>query len=164
VDVGAGDAVVPPPEVLDYPSLLDLPRARIRAYRPETSIAEKTEAMVSRGVANSRMKDFFDIYGLAETRTFDGDTMRAALAATFARRGTAIPAEPPLALTREFGDDPQKVIQWTAFVRRTRRPELNDLCAVVGTLERFLWPALQAARRDQPWQWTWTSGGPWSAP
>jgi hypothetical protein len=52
VDVGAGDAVVPPPEVLDYPSLLDLPRARIRAYRPETSIAEKTEAMVSRGVAN----------------------------------------------------------------------------------------------------------------
>jgi hypothetical protein len=54
VDVGAGDAVVPPPEVLDYPSLLDLPRARIRAYRPETSIAEKTEAMVSRGVANSR--------------------------------------------------------------------------------------------------------------
>lgn len=46
VDIGAGDAVVPAPEVLDYPGLLDLPRARIRAYRPETSIAEKTEAMV----------------------------------------------------------------------------------------------------------------------
>jgi len=162
VDVGAGDAVVPPPEVLDYPSLLDLPRARIRAYRPETSIAEKTEAMVSRGVANSRMKDFFDIYGLAETRTFDGDTMRAALAATFARRGTAIPAERPLALTGEFGDDPQKRVQWTAFVRRTRRPELNDLSAVVGTLERFLWPPLQAARRDELWQRTWTSGRGWS--
>jgi predicted nucleotidyltransferase component of viral defense system len=162
VDVGAGDAVVPPPEVLDYPSLLDLPRARIRAYRPETSIAEKTEAMVSRGVANSRMKDFFDIYGLAETRTFDGDTMRAALAATFASRKTAIPVERPLALTREFGNDPQKVVQWTAFVRRTRRPELNDLSAVVGTLERFLWPVLQAARRAEPWQRTWASGGSWS--
>lgn len=111
VDVGAGDAVVPPPEVLDYPSLLDLPRARIRAYRPETSIAEKTEGMVSRGMANSRMKDFFDIYGLAETRTFDGETMRAALAATFARRRLAIPVEPPLALTREFADDPQKKVQ-----------------------------------------------------
>lgn len=163
VDVGAGDAVVPPPEVLDYPSLLDLPRARIRAYRPETSIAEKTEAMVSRGVANSRMKDFFDIYGLAETRKFEGDTMRAALAATFARRGTAIPAERPLALTREFGADPQKVVQWTAFVRRTRRPELNDLSAIVGTLDRFLWPALQAARRNVPWRRTWTSRGGWSA-
>lgn len=162
VDVGAGDAVVPPPDVLDYPSLLDLPRARIRAYRPETSIAEKTEAMVSRGVATSRMKDFFDIYGLAKTRTFDGDTMRAAMAATFARRGTAIPAERPLALTREFGDDPQKVVQWTAFVRRTRRPELRDLSVIVGTLERFLWPALQAARRQESWQRTWTSAGLWS--
>jgi Nucleotidyl transferase AbiEii toxin, Type IV TA system len=61
VDVGAGDAVVPPPVVLDYPGLLDLPRARLRAYRPETSIAEKTEAMVRLALANSRMKDFFDI-------------------------------------------------------------------------------------------------------
>ena len=162
VDVGAGDAVVPPPEVLDYPSLLDLPRARIRAYRPETSIAEKTEAMVSRGVANSRMKDFFDIYGLAETRTFDGDTMRAALAATFARRKTAIPVERPLALTREFADDPQKRIQWTAFVRRTRRPELAHLSAIAETLEQFLWPALQAARREEQWQRTWAAGGPWT--
>jgi hypothetical protein len=68
----------------------------------------------------------------------------------------------PLALTREFGDDPQKVVQWTAFVRRTRRPELNDLSAIVGTLERFLWPTLQAARREEPWERTWTSGGPWS--
>jgi hypothetical protein len=58
VDVGAGDAVVPPPELLDYPGLLDLPRARIRAYRPETSIAEKAEAMVRLALANSRMKDF----------------------------------------------------------------------------------------------------------
>ena len=76
VDIGAGDAVVPPPEVLEYPGILDLPRARLRAYRPETSIAEKTEAMVHLALANSRMKDFFDIHRLAETRTFDGDTMR----------------------------------------------------------------------------------------
>jgi hypothetical protein len=68
VDVGAGDAVVPAPEVLDYPGLLDLPRARIRAYRPETSIAEKTEAMVRLALANSRMKDFFDIHRLASAR------------------------------------------------------------------------------------------------
>jgi predicted nucleotidyltransferase component of viral defense system len=72
VDIGAGDAVVPAPEVLHYPGILDLPRARIRAYRPETSIAEKTEAMVRLALANSRMKDFFDIHRLADTRTFDG--------------------------------------------------------------------------------------------
>jgi hypothetical protein len=164
VDVGAGDAVVPPPEVLDYPSLIDLPRARIRAYRPETSIAEKTEAMVRLAVANSRMKDFFDIYGLAEIRTFDGESMRLALAATFERRRIEIPREHPLALTFEFSEDPQKMIQWAAFVRRTARPALTDLSVIVSALERFLWPALQAARRKEPWQRTWTNGGPWSGP
>jgi predicted nucleotidyltransferase component of viral defense system len=162
VDVGAGDAVVPPPEVLDYPGLLELPRARLRAYRPETSIAEKTEAMVRLALANSRMKDFFDIHRLADTRTFDGETMRLAVAATFTRRGIEIPGERPLALTSEFADDAQKKVQWAAFVRRTRRPDLNDLPAVIATLDRFLWPVLQAAARGERWPHVWPNGGPWT--
>jgi hypothetical protein len=95
VDVGAGDAVVPPPELQEFPGLLDLPRATLRMYRPETAIAEKTEAMVQLGHANSRMKDFFDIHALAMTRAFDGETLRHAMAATFARRGTEIPTVRP---------------------------------------------------------------------
>jgi predicted nucleotidyltransferase component of viral defense system len=158
VDVGAGDAVVPPPEILDYPGLLDLPRARLRAYRPETSIAEKTEAMVRLALANSRMKDFFDIHRLIETRTFDGETMRLAVAATFTRRGVEIQGERPLALTSEFADDAQKKIQWAAFVRRARRPELADLSAIIATLNRFLWPVLQAAARGEPWPHVWSNG------
>ena len=161
VDIGAGDAVVPPPEVLEYPGLLDLPRARLRAYRPETSIAEKTEAMVHLALANSRMKDFFDIHRLAETRTFDGDTMRLAVTATFARRGIEIPNERPLALTSAFAQDAQKRVQWTAFVRRTRRPDLHDLSTVIATLDCFLWPVLQAAARREPWAHRWSNGGPW---
>ena len=161
IDVGAGDAVVPPPEVLDFPGLLDLPRARLRAYRPETSIAEKTEAMVRLALANSRMKDFFDIHRLAETRTFDGETMRLAVAATFERRRIEIPSERPLALTSDFAEDRQKKVQWTAFVRRTRRPDLHDLPAVIAALDRFLWPVLQAAARRETWPRTWTNGGPW---
>ena len=90
VDIGAGDAVVPPPEVIDYPGLLDLPRARVRAYRPETSIAEKTEAMVRLALANSRMKDFFDIQRLADDpdvrRRDDAARSRATFDATEARR------------------------------------------------------------------------------
>jgi len=161
VDVGAGDAVVPAPEVLDYPGILDLPRARIRAYRPETSIAEKTEAMVRLALANSRMKDFYDIYRLAETLTFDGDTMRLAVAATFRRRGIEIPHERPLALTSEFANDAQKKIQWTAFIRRVRQPDVPDLSAVIATLELFLWPVLQAVAKGEPWPRVWSSGGPW---
>ena len=161
IDVGAGDAVVPPPEVLDFPGLLDLPRARLRAYRPETSIAEKTEAIVRLALANSRMKDFFDIHQLAETRTFDGETIRLAVAATFERRGIEIPSERPLALTSDFAEDGQKKVQWTAFVRRTRRPDLHDLPAIIAALDRFLWPVLQAAARRETWPPTWTNGGPW---
>ncbi len=161
IDVGAGDAVVPPAEVLDFPGLLELPRARLRAYRPETSIAEKTEAMVRLALANSRMKDFFDIHRLAATRTFDGETMRLAVSATFERRGIEIPSERPLALTSDFAEDAQKKVQWTAFVRRTRRPDLHDLPAIIAALDRFLWPVLQAAARRERWPHTWTNGGPW---
>ncbi len=164
VDVGAGDAVVPPPEVVDYPGLLDLPRATLRTYRPETSIAEKTEAMVRLALANSRMKDFFDIYGLAENRAFDGDTLRRAMAATFARRAIEIPKASPLALTSAFAGNTQKQVQWAAFVRRTRRPDLGDLTSIIRALNGFLWPVLQAADRDEPWPQQWSNGGPWKAP
>lgn len=161
VDIGTGDAVVPAADVLDYPGLLDLPRARLRAYRPETSIAEKTEAMVRLALANSRMKDFFDIHRLAETRSFDGETMRLAVQATFMRRGTEIPGARPLALTSEFAGDAQKKFQWAAFVRRARRPELADLSPIIRTLDGFLWPVLQAAGRGEPWSYRWPPGGPW---
>ena len=163
VDVGAGDAVVPPPDTIDYPGLLDLPRARLRVYRPETSIAEKTEAMVRLAMANSRMKDFFDIHGLAITRPFEGDTLRQALAATFARRQTPLPSEVPLALTKEFGDDPQKGRQWAAFVGRIRGADHTDLSEVIDVLRAFLWPALQAAAKDERWPHQWKPGGPWTS-
>jgi len=161
VDIGTGDAVVPPPTVLDFPGLLDLPRARLRAYRPETSIAEKTEAMVRLAMANSRMKDFFDILRLAQTRTFDGETMRGALTATFTRRQQPIPGECPPALSAEFADDPQKRTQWMAFVRRTKHPDIEDLSFVIETLKRFLWPVLEAAGRDMPFPYTWSNEGQW---
>ena len=121
-------------------------------YRPETSIAEKTEAMVRLGVANSRMKDFVDVYSLAASWTFDGDTLRRAVSATFSRRETEIPRQRPLALTTEFASDPQKQVQWTSFVRRTRRPDLRELAPVIERLNQFLWPVLQAAAQGDVWR------------
>jgi predicted nucleotidyltransferase component of viral defense system len=164
VDVGVGDAVVPPPETLDYPGLLDLPRARVRAYRPETSIAEKCEAMVTLAQANSRMKDFWDIYSLALAKSFEGDVLRAAVAATFSRRQTAIPAALPMALTNEFSADAQKQTQWDAFVRRNRFSDAPpSLDQVVAKLAEFLGPVLEAVAADRPWPRNWKSAGPWSA-
>ena len=83
IDVGLGDAVSPPPEWLDYPSLLDLPRPRLRAYRRETVIAEKVHAMVVLGTKNSRLRDFFDVYMLAKSHPFNGELLVGAMQATF---------------------------------------------------------------------------------
>ena len=82
VDVGIGDAVSPDPTWLEYPTLLDFPQPRLRAYRQETVIAEKFHAMVVLGAANSRMRDFFDVYALAERQRFEGEVLVTALRAS----------------------------------------------------------------------------------
>ena len=117
IDVGFGDATEPGAEMLDYPSMLAFPAPRLRAYARETVIAEKFQAMVALGRANSRMKDFYDISILSRFFDFDSDRLSGAIAATFARRNTAIPVDLPDALTHAFANDEQKQRQWNAFVR-----------------------------------------------
>jgi predicted nucleotidyltransferase component of viral defense system len=108
IDIGFGDAVEPGIVDGELPVLLDLPAPRVRAYPREAVVAEKFQAMVMLGRANSRMKDLYDVWVLARSYEFKGDNLARAIAATFAARKTAIPAEPPDALTRAFGDDPAK--------------------------------------------------------
>lgn len=145
IDIGFGDALEPGAEVVDYPVMLDFPAPRLRAYARETVIAEKFQAMVALGRANSRMKDFYDIWVLCRSFTFDDDRLARAIAATFARRGTAIPTEPPDALTPAFAADEQKQRQWRAFVEdlSVNPGELGD---VVGELSVFLMPCASVAR------------------
>ena len=118
IDIGFGDSIVPAPLNIDYPTLLDLPSPKLRAYSKETVIAEKFHAMVHRGIANSRMKDFYDIWLLATTYTFEANTLRNAIQSTFTGRDTPIPSATPLALTAEFAEDSAKMAQWTAFIRK----------------------------------------------
>ena len=93
---------------MDYPTLLDFPAPRIRVYPKETVVAEKLQAMVALGIANSRMKDFYDLYVLQRDFAFEVSTLSKAIEATFKRRKTEIPQEPPPALTEEFGRDQTK--------------------------------------------------------
>lgn len=117
VDIGFGDAVEPGPEEIDLPVLLDLPAPHLRAYARETVVAEKFHAMVTLGRANSRMKDFYDVWMLSKTHEFSRERLTQAIAATFSRRGTDIPEALPDAFTPEFFRDPNKLQQWTAFTR-----------------------------------------------
>jgi predicted nucleotidyltransferase component of viral defense system len=163
VDIGMGDAVVPEPELLEYPALLDFPRARLRAYRPETAIAEKLHAMVVLGEANSRMRDFFDIYALSEHHQFEADVLVGAVRATFERRRTLLPASPPLALTSEFGALPAKRTQRTGFLRKNGLGSVPaELAEVVARIAGFLLPVILTARGDDVLRSTWSPGGPWS--
>ena len=107
IDVGAGDVVTPAPERATFPALLDFPAPQIRTYPVYTVVAEKFEAMVKLGIANTRMKDFHDIWFLAQRFEFDGPTLRKAIDATFARRQTNLPPLPE-ALTDAFANDPTK--------------------------------------------------------
>lgn len=162
VDVGIGDAVTPDPEWLDCPGLLDFPRARLRAYRPETAIAEKIHAMVVLGSINSRMRDFFDIDALARNLSFDALRLAQAIRATFERRGTALPSR-PLALTREFASSPDKQVQWKGFLRKSGLPMAEeDLAQVVERIAAFLTPVIAVARGDLDPGATWPPGGPWT--
>jgi predicted nucleotidyltransferase component of viral defense system len=117
VDIGFGDAVEPGLTEIELSVLLNQPVPRLRAYPYETVVAEKFQAMVMLGRANSRMKDFYDVWMLARSYDFEGDRLARAVAATFARRKTEIPADRPDALTPAFAEDPTKQQQWTAFFR-----------------------------------------------
>jgi predicted nucleotidyltransferase component of viral defense system len=150
VDVGFGDAVVPEPEWLEYPALLELPRPRLRAYRPETAIAEKFHAMVVLGEVNSRMRDFFDIYALAKHQDF-GNSLAESVRATFNRRRTPIPAALPLALTPRFAALPAKQEQWRGFLSKNKLVSVPaELSEVIAFLAAFLEPVIKAARSAGP--------------
>ena len=139
VDVGFGDAVEPGLEEIKFPVLLDSAVPRLRAYPRETVIAEKFQAMVYLGRANSRMKDFYDVWMLSKAYEFDEGRLAKAIAATFTRRRTAIPSDVPDAFTSEFARDASKRLQWDAFVRElTASP--GSLETVVSDLAAFLMP------------------------
>ncbi len=160
VDVGIGDAVEPAPEWMEYPTLLDFPPPIIRAYRPETVVSEKLQAMVHLGTANSRMKDFYDLHLLAETHVFHRDHLAKAIRATFKRRATPIPETAPTAFSTEFVNESKKK-QWTAFLGKNGIHGAPDLGEITAHLAEFLMPALAEARKASGTPRKWERGGPW---
>jgi predicted nucleotidyltransferase component of viral defense system len=162
VDVGFGDAVVPGPEEVEFPVLLDFPAPRLKAYARETSVAEKFEAMVKLGMLNTRMKDFYDLWELSRRFTFDGAILCRSIKATFERRGTTLPTDHPSALRPTFYENAEKIAQWNGFLRKGHIVvEGRSLAEVVGVLRAFLMPPASAAARDEDFSQVWKASGPW---
>lgn len=134
VDIGFGDAVNPAPEQVKYPTLLDMPAPLLRAYRPETVIAEKLQAMIMLGETNSRMKDFFDLLVMAKHSTFDSKSLADAIRATFERRETVLSEVLPLFLTEPFSPESVVYRLWNAFLRKNGLEPipLEEMQGIVG--------------------------------
>jgi len=163
-DIGFGDAITPEPEHIEYPTLLGFPAPRLMAYPRETVVAEKYQALVNLGMANSRMKDFYDLWIIAHQFGFDGRTLSEAIRNTFARRETSLPKQTPYGLSSTFYGDKQKNLQWNAFLRKgillstSTPPSLEKVCHL---LEMFLMPPTQASGNDHTFTEQWQPGGPW---
>lgn len=162
VDVGFGDVVIPPPLRTVFPVLLDHPAPELLVYPRETVVAEKTEAVVTLGATNSRMKDFYDLFVIASTFAFDGTLLTESIAATFRHRGTQLPVECPLALTADFMADSVRTVQWQAFLRRSRLDAEPEPTRVAESVQRFVWPPMCAVRDSLPFKAVWAAGGPWA--
>ncbi|MBG6076638.1 nucleotidyl transferase AbiEii/AbiGii toxin family protein [Polaromonas sp. CG_9.11] len=139
IDVGYGDAVTPEPQRMRYPVLLaEMTAPVMRVYPVYTVVAEKYHALASLGMANTRLKDYFDLWFLARHIPFDQAVLHEAIAATFARRGTLLPQSLPLGLSNVFAQDLAKVQQWKAFLRKNKL-QAPALEFVMDELRPWLW-------------------------
>jgi hypothetical protein len=156
IDVGFGDAVTPEAQTVVFPTLLnDFPAPTLRVYPVYTVIAEKYQAMVMLGMANSRMKDFYDLAVIARRTELDGATLAGAIAATFARRSTALPTVRPVALTSQFSEDETKRRQWQAFLNKNRLV-ISNLAETVSMLDMLLWSPTEIAVAGTAFKATWS--------
>ncbi len=162
VDIGIDDAVVPDPVWIDYPTLLDLTSPRIRVYHPVTAIAEKFETIVNRGAANSRLRDYFDIWALSRSRTISGLELRSAIAATFAHRKTPLPAEVPPGLGAGFYADHETQKRWRSFLKTKRLDAPDSLADVCEAIVIFVMPPVIAAASGEQFTATWDPSKGWS--
>ncbi len=161
IDIGLGDAIVPAPKELEYPTLLKFPAPRLHAYSKESVIAEKFEAMVKLGIANSRMKDFYDLWVLTQRFEFDSATLAAAIQATFETRGTTLPKSSPVALRADFYDLPTKRAQWQAFMRKSGLKAASSLEEVIEIIAEFVMPVVGSVLTKGIKNNVWQPGGPW---
>ncbi len=108
-------------------------------------------------MANSRLKDFYDLWLIAQTFAFDRTVLETAVRRTFKRRGTALPVSIPAGLSEAFAAE--KAGQWRAFLGRERLAAAPDAFAVViDDLRAFLMSLLDETPTAER---VWPPGGPW---
>jgi len=153
IDIGFGDVIYPNQVKMEYPTLLDHQAPMIQAYSIESVIAEKFEAIVSLGKANSRMKDFYDIYALSGSFNFQGEALQEALKETFTNRNTGF--EPIVAFEPGFTSDAYRKGMWTSFLKAKKIIMSLDFDHVVMNILSFLAPIMESIQSESRFLGTW---------
>lgn len=156
IDIGFADVITPAPEKLTYPTLLDYPAPSLYGYPRETALAEKIHAMIVLETANSRMKDFYDVWLLLEQFEFDGEIVQSALGKTFKNRNTAFPQRDPIIFSDAFCES--KAIQWNAFTRKLKIENKADMKMVLDVIKSFLLPLVNASQQGAVFEKKWNKG------
>ena len=160
IDVSFADIVYPAPVVMKYPVILPMPAPVLHSYPPETMVAEKLQAMIYLGIVNSRMKDFYDLWILANRFEFEGNVLQESIRRTFERRKTGIPASEPAAFSAQFAQEKQS--QWRAFIKTSAIADTPDqLEAILASLQEFIFPIFQRLCAERAFVKKWKAGGPW---
>ncbi|HWL52550.1 MAG TPA: nucleotidyl transferase AbiEii/AbiGii toxin family protein [Chthoniobacteraceae bacterium] len=162
IDVGFGDATAVDPVEIKFPSLIGMGAPSIRAYRMESALAEKFEAIVTLGMLNSRMKDYFDVWFLGKHFSFNGQALVDSIRATFRRRGTVLTKNLPVGFTESFWGDPGRENLWRAFWKKSVKTEpMLSLKETASFAASFLGPPAIAAAEENEFSCRWPSGGLW---
>jgi len=157
IDIGYGDVIVPAAEEAQIPAFLGLPAPKLKIYPVYSVIAEKFQAMIMLGQANSRMKDFYDISDIAHTMPIDGSLLSQALKATFERRKTEFSKQPLYVFSTDFTQDKGKNIQWNAFLNKNSLKRETGFPQVVGEIQQLLEPVYESISDQQTFDLQWSS-------
>lgn len=163
VDVGFGNPVSPEVRTIIMPTLLDgvAPKPEVLAYPLETVIAEKVHAMAQFGASNTRVKDYFDVWMLMKTQSFEGQELVDALVRTFEAQEREIPSTPIEGLTEDFVDEQEGA--WKAFLKRIDHRSKLDLEQVVEEIAELVNPVIEAAVSGAELSQTWEAQGGWNS-
>ncbi len=156
IDIGYGDVIVPAAEETQIPAFLDLPAPKLKIYPVYSVIAEKFQAMVMLGLANSRMKDFYDIGVIAHAMSLDGNLLTQAVKATFERRKTAYSTKSLYIFSDDFIQDKGKHIQWNAFFNKNNLKRETDFPSIVGEIQQLLEPVYQSILDQSAYNRQWS--------
>ena len=154
IDIGFGDIVYPERMKMDFPVLLDMDIPKVYAYSINSVVAEKFEAFVSLGLANSRYKDFYDIYVLSDRYNFDGTELMNAIKETFNHRGTSF--DDIVAFEDGFADDETRLMRWNSFVKKKKALIKLGFEETVQLLKILLFPIVDAIKKNELFERTWS--------